>query len=229
MAPFMEAGDVLGQETMGVVEEVGAEVTGVVPGDRVVIPFNIACGGCFMCEQGLQSQCETTQVRSEGIGAALFGYARLYGAAPGGQAEYLRVPHADYGPIKVPDGPPDDRFVYLSDVLPTAWQRSSTPPSHPAGAWSCSGSGRWATPGGPPSGGRLGHRRRRRSRTAGPGPGAGRGNRGSQTTYRRKFMSDSRKSRDGRPSKCAPEFGEMPWPWRSTSIAASLTLAVRSA
>ena len=75
-----------------------------------------------MCDQGLQTQCETTQVREEGMGAALFGYTKLYGAGAGGQAEYLRVPQAQYSPIKVPDGPPDDRFVYLSDVLPTAWQ-----------------------------------------------------------------------------------------------------------
>ena len=107
---------------MGIVEEVGAEVTHIAPGDRVVIPFNISCGHCFMCDHGLQSQCETTQVREHGTGAALLGYTKLYGQVPGGQAEYLRVPQAHYGPIKVPDGPPDDRFVYLSDVLPTAWQ-----------------------------------------------------------------------------------------------------------
>lgn len=122
MAPFLDAGDVLGHEAIGVVEETGSAVTGLVPGDRVVVPFQIACGSCFMCGQGLQTQCETTQVRDEGMGAALFGYTKLYGQVPGGQAEYLRVPQAQYGPIKVPDGPPDDRFVYLSDVLPTAWQ-----------------------------------------------------------------------------------------------------------
>jgi threonine dehydrogenase-like Zn-dependent dehydrogenase len=122
MGPFIEEGDVLGHEPMGVVEEVGGEVEHIKPGDRVVIPFNISCGRCFMCGQGLQSQCETTQVREQGTGAALFGYTKLYGQVPGGQAEFLRVPQAQYGPIKVPDGPPDDRFVYLSDVLPTAWQ-----------------------------------------------------------------------------------------------------------
>jgi threonine dehydrogenase-like Zn-dependent dehydrogenase len=122
MGPFIEEGDVLGHEPMGVVEEVGAEVEHIQPGDRVVIPFNISCGRCFMCEQGLQSQCETTQVREQQTGAALFGYTKLYGQVPGGQAEFLRVPQAHYGPIKVPEGPPDDRFVYLSDVLPTAWQ-----------------------------------------------------------------------------------------------------------
>ncbi len=121
MAPFMTSGDVLGHEPMGVVEAVGSDVPGLAVGDRVVIPFNISCGHCFMCDQGLQSQCETTQVRDQGCGAALFGYTKLYGQVPGGQAELLRVPQAQYGPIKVPDGPPDDRFLFLSDVLPTAW------------------------------------------------------------------------------------------------------------
>ena len=122
LSPFMTSGDILGHEPMGIVEEVGSAVGGLVAGDRVVVPFNIACGHCFMCERGLQSQCETTQVREHGCGAALFGYTKLYGQVPGGQAELLRVPHADYGPVKVPNGPPDDRFLYLSDVLPTAWQ-----------------------------------------------------------------------------------------------------------
>jgi threonine dehydrogenase-like Zn-dependent dehydrogenase len=122
MAPFMDEGDILGHEPLGVVEEVGSQVFALRPGDRVVVPFNVACGSCFMCRQGLQSQCETTQVRDHGSGAALFGYTKLYGQVPGGQAEYLRVPFADYGPIPVPEGSPDDRYLYLSDVLPTAWQ-----------------------------------------------------------------------------------------------------------
>jgi threonine dehydrogenase-like Zn-dependent dehydrogenase len=122
MGPFMAEGDVLGHEPIGIVEEVGPEVEQIKPGDRVVIPFNISCGHCYMCDQGLFSQCETTQVREHGKGAALLGYTKLYGEVPGGQAEYLRVPQAHFGPIKVPEGPPDDRFVYLSDVLPTAWQ-----------------------------------------------------------------------------------------------------------
>jgi threonine dehydrogenase-like Zn-dependent dehydrogenase len=92
--------DVLGHEPMGVVEEVGADVEHIAKGDRVVIPFNISCGVCWMCDRGLQSQCETTQVRDQGTGAALFGYTKLYGQVPGGQAEYLRVPQAHYGPIK---------------------------------------------------------------------------------------------------------------------------------
>jgi threonine dehydrogenase-like Zn-dependent dehydrogenase len=122
LAPYLDPGDILGHEPMGIVEEVGASVTDLAPGDRVVVPFNISCGHCWMCDHGLQSQCETTQVREQGTGAALFGYTKLYGQVPGGQAELLRVPQAQYGPIKVPDGPPDDRFLFLSDVLPTAWQ-----------------------------------------------------------------------------------------------------------
>jgi threonine dehydrogenase-like Zn-dependent dehydrogenase len=122
LGPFMGEGDILGHEPMGIVEEVGSEVSHIKPGDRVVIPFNISCGSCWMCDHDLQSQCETTQVREQNKGAALFGYTKLYGQVPGGQAEFLRVPQAHYGPIKVPEGPPDDRFVYLSDVLPTAWQ-----------------------------------------------------------------------------------------------------------
>jgi threonine dehydrogenase-like Zn-dependent dehydrogenase len=134
LSPYMAEGDILGHEPMGVVEEVGAEVTGIKPGDRVVVPFQIACGSCFMCTQGLQTQCETTQVRDEGMGAALFGYTKLYGQVPGAQAEYLRVPQAQYGPIKVPDGPPDDRFLFLSDVLPTAWQAVAYADVQPGGS-----------------------------------------------------------------------------------------------
>ena len=122
LGPFIDEGDVLGHEPMGIVEAVGPEVTNLKAGDRVVVPFNISCGHCWMCDRGLQTQCETTQVREQGMGAALFGYTKLYGEVPGGQAEYLRVPQAQFGPIKVPEGPSDDRFVYLSDVLPTAWQ-----------------------------------------------------------------------------------------------------------
>ncbi|CAA9458172.1 MAG: Threonine dehydrogenase and related Zn-dependent dehydrogenases [uncultured Rubrobacteraceae bacterium] len=125
LGPFMGEGDVLGHEPMGIVEEVGSEVTHVKPGDRVVLPFTICCGDCFMCGQGLHSQCETTQVRDQGMGASLFGFSKLYGEVAGGQAEFLRVPLANYMPIKVPEeaeGMPDERFVYLSDVLPTSWQ-----------------------------------------------------------------------------------------------------------
>jgi threonine dehydrogenase-like Zn-dependent dehydrogenase len=122
LGPFMDQGDILGHEPMGIVEAVGADVTEIAPGDRVVIPFQMSCGHCYMCGQGLQTQCETTQVREQGMGAALFGYTKLYGQVAGAQAEYLRVPQAQYTHIKVPEGPSDDRFLYLSDVLPTAWQ-----------------------------------------------------------------------------------------------------------
>jgi threonine dehydrogenase-like Zn-dependent dehydrogenase len=121
---FLDEGDILGHEPMGIVEEVGPEAAGHVSvGDRVVIPFGIYCGSCWMCERELYAQCETTQVREQGKGARLFGYTRLYGSVPGGQAEYLRVPMAHFGPIKVPESTyPDERFLFLSDVLPTAWQ-----------------------------------------------------------------------------------------------------------
>ena len=122
LGAFMNEGDILGHEPMGVVTEVGSEVSELSVGDRVVIPFQISCGHCYMCNQKFYTQCETTQVRDQGTGAALFGYSELYGSVPGGQAEYLRVPQAQFTHIKVPDGPPDSRFVYLSDVLPTAWQ-----------------------------------------------------------------------------------------------------------
>lgn len=122
LGAFMNPGDILGHEAMGIVREVGKEVDNLRVGDRVVIPFQISCGSCHMCGKQLYTQCETTQVRDQGMGAALFGYSELYGEVPGGQAELLRVPQAQFTHIKVPVGQPDSRFVYLSDVLPTAWQ-----------------------------------------------------------------------------------------------------------
>jgi len=148
LSPIMRSGDIIGHEPMGIVEEVGRDVEHIKPGDRVVIPFNISCGSCFFCDMDLYSQCETTQdtgklakaasLLGRGKGASLFGYTHVYGAVPGGQAEYLRVPQAHFGPIKVPEGPPDERFLYLSDVLPTAWQAvayADTPKGGTLGIW----------------------------------------------------------------------------------------------
>lgn len=122
LGPFLHPGDILGHEAMGTVVETRPGVRKVRRGDRVVVPFTIACGDCWFCRAGLQSQCETTQVRAHGNGAALFGYTDLYGAIPGGQAEYVRVPYADHGPIIVGPDLPDERYLFLSDILPTAWQ-----------------------------------------------------------------------------------------------------------
>jgi threonine dehydrogenase-like Zn-dependent dehydrogenase len=151
LSPIMRRGDIIGHEPMGIVEEVGRDVSHIAPGDRVVVPFNISCGDCYFCEQDLYSQCETTRDRGRlaqtvnllgrGRGASLFGYTHVYGAVPGGQAEYLRVPQAHFGPIKVPEeaaGAPDERFLYLSDVLPTAWQAvayADVPEGGTVGVW----------------------------------------------------------------------------------------------
>jgi threonine dehydrogenase-like Zn-dependent dehydrogenase len=118
----MKPGDIIGHEPMGVVEEVGAEVSHIAPGDTVVVPFNISCGACFMCSRGLYSQCEETQNLGGRKGASLFGYTHLYGGVPGGQAQYLRVPMAHFGPIRVDESVPEMAALLLSDVLPTSWQ-----------------------------------------------------------------------------------------------------------
>ncbi|MBT2500670.1 alcohol dehydrogenase catalytic domain-containing protein [Agromyces sp. ISL-38] len=119
---FMHRGDILGHEAMGVVEDVGDAVRRVAIGDRVVVPFVIACGHCFMCARGLTTQCETTQNVDRGTGAMLYGYTELYGSVPGGQAEFLRVRLADANAQVVGHDLPDERYLYLSDILPTAWQ-----------------------------------------------------------------------------------------------------------
>ncbi len=128
--PQVKDGDIFGHEFMGVVEETGRGVTAVKAGDRVVIPFVIACGSCFFCEMNLQAACETTNPGRGAIlnkkqippGAALFGYSHLYGGVPGGQAEYVRVPKANVGPFKIPDGLDDEKVLFLSDILPTGYQ-----------------------------------------------------------------------------------------------------------
>jgi threonine dehydrogenase-like Zn-dependent dehydrogenase len=125
----MEAGDVLGHETMGEVVEVGSANKKLKVGDRIVVPFTIGCGQCRMCTSGLWSLCERSnpagEKQAKQIGyptAGLFGYSHMYGGFPGGQAEYLRVPYADVGPIKVPEGLDDEQVLFLSDIFPTGYQ-----------------------------------------------------------------------------------------------------------
>ena len=115
-----------------------------------MVPFNIACGPCFTCARACSRSARHPGPRARHR-AALFGYTKLYGQVPGGQAEYLRVPHAEFGPIKVPEGPPDDRFLFLSDVLPTAWQAVQYAGIPEGGRWPCSAWARSATwrPGSP--------------------------------------------------------------------------------
>lgn len=128
--PATKTGDIFGHEFMGIVEETGPEVSAVKKGDRVVIPFVIACGHCFFCEHDLTAACENTNPGRGAIlnkkqippGAALFGYSHLYGGVPGGQAEYVRVPKGNVGPFKVPGTLSDEKVLFLTDILPTAWQ-----------------------------------------------------------------------------------------------------------
>ncbi|HEY0892970.1 MAG TPA: alcohol dehydrogenase catalytic domain-containing protein, partial [Cellvibrio sp.] len=128
--PETKDGDIFGHEFMGIVEEVGSGVTAIAKGDRVVIPFVIACGSCFFCAMNLQAACETTNTGRGAIlnkkqipsGAALFGFSHLYGGIPGGQAEYVRVPKANVGPFKIPEGIDDEKVLFLSDILPTGYQ-----------------------------------------------------------------------------------------------------------
>ncbi|MTW11136.1 alcohol dehydrogenase catalytic domain-containing protein [Pseudoduganella eburnea] len=128
--PGMKEGDILGHEFMGVVVDAGPAVSKLKKGDRVVVPFVIACGNCFFCDMQLYSACETTNPDRGSImnkkslrsGAALFGFSHLYGGVPGGQAEYVRVPKANVGPIRIPDILEDEKVLFLSDILPTGYQ-----------------------------------------------------------------------------------------------------------
>jgi threonine dehydrogenase-like Zn-dependent dehydrogenase len=124
----MEKGDVLGHENMGVVMEVGSGVTNLKVGDRVVVPFTICCGECFFCQKELWSLCDRTNPNAEMAAkvmgqspAGLFGYSHMLGGFPGGQAEYLRAPFADVGPLKIPEGMEDEKVLFLSDILPTGY------------------------------------------------------------------------------------------------------------
>src|SRR4028119_1595673 len=135
LGPFIDEGDILGHEPMGIVEEVGPEVANLAPGDRVVLPFNISCGHCFMCDQRLYSQCETTQVHEYGTGAKFFGYTKLYGQAPGGQAEFPRVPQAQFVPFKVPAAGASNSRESLRCTRPQGGgaRRAGRFPARPAG------------------------------------------------------------------------------------------------
>jgi threonine dehydrogenase-like Zn-dependent dehydrogenase len=152
--PMMKSGDIMGHEPMGIVEEVGPEVTRLKKGDRVVVPFVIACGSCFFCEKSLFSCCDTTNPDAAALaemqghaGAGLFGYSHLYGGYPGGQAQYLRVPHADVGPVIVRSDQPDDKVLFLSDILPTGWQaaeQGNIQPGDTVAVWGCGPVGQMA-------------------------------------------------------------------------------------
>ena len=152
--PFMEEGDILGHEPMGEVMEVGSEVKNLKAGDRVVVPFTIACGTCFFCQKELYSCCDTTNRDAEKAAklmghapAGLFGYSHITGHYPGGQAEYLRVPHADVGPIKIESSLPDEKVVFLSDIFPTGYmaaENCSIEPGDTVAIWGCGPVGQFA-------------------------------------------------------------------------------------
>src|SRR5215204_3140234 len=145
--PQMQSGDILGHEFMGEVVEVGKEVTKFRRGDRVVVPFVIACGHCFFCERRLWSLCDNTNPDAEKLikiqghaGAGLFGYSHLYGGYPGGQAQFVRVPHAEHGPIKIESGLRDDQVLFLSDIFPTGWmaaENANIQPGDTVAIWGC--------------------------------------------------------------------------------------------
>ncbi|WP_062226731.1 zinc-dependent alcohol dehydrogenase [Aureimonas frigidaquae] len=152
--PSMQSGDVLGHETMGEVVEVGAEVTNLKPGDRIVVPFNISCGDCFFCRKQLFSLCDRSnpnaKMAAEVMGhspAGLFGYSHMLGGYAGGQAEYLRVPFADVGHIKVPDSIPDEQALFLSDIFPTGYmaaENAEIEPGDTVAVWGCGPVGQFA-------------------------------------------------------------------------------------
>ena len=145
--PTMEQGDVLGHEAMGEVVEVGSAITTLRPGDRVVVPFTISCGTCFFCQQGLFALCDTSnpnaEVARKAMGhspAGLFGYSHMLGGFPGGQAEYLRVPFADVGPLKIPSGLRDEQVLFLSDIFPTGYmaaENAEIAPGDTVAVWGC--------------------------------------------------------------------------------------------
>lgn len=152
--PTMESGDILGHEPMGIVVEVGSAVKKLKKGDRVVVPFVIACGECWFCKKSLFSLCDTTnpnaKLAEKAMGhspAGLFGFSHMLGGYAGGQAEYLRVPHADVGPIKVPETLRDDQVLFLSDIFPTGWmaaENAQIEPGDTVAVWGCGPVGQFA-------------------------------------------------------------------------------------
>lgn len=152
--PTMEAGDILGHENMGVVVEVGSAVKRLKKGDRVVVPFVIACGQCFFCKRTEYSCCDTTnpnkEIAAKAMGhspAGLFGFSHMLGGFAGGQAEYLRVPHADVGPIKIESSLPDEKVVFLSDIFPTGYMAAENcgiEPGDTVAIWGCGPVGQFA-------------------------------------------------------------------------------------
>jgi len=145
--PTMESGDILGHEPMGIVVETGSEVQRIKRGDRVVVPFTIACGSCFFCKKGLWAACDTTnpnaKMAAKMMGhspAGLFGYSHITGGYPGGQAEYLRVPHADVGCLKIESDLPDEKVLFLSDIFPTGYmaaENAEIEPGDTVAVWGC--------------------------------------------------------------------------------------------
>jgi threonine dehydrogenase-like Zn-dependent dehydrogenase len=145
--PTMEAGDVLGHEFMGIVEEVGPEVKNLKRGDRVVVPFTISCGSCFFCKRQLWSLCDNTNPNAQIAetmygysGSALFGYSHIYGGYAGGQAQYVRVPFANVGPIKIENDLPDEKVLFLSDIYPTGYmgaENANIQPGDTVAVWGC--------------------------------------------------------------------------------------------
>ena len=152
--PSMKSGDVLGHETMGEVVEVGSGNTKLKVGDRVVVPFTISCGDCFFCKRGWYSGCERSNPNAAMAAklwghspAGLFGYSHLLGGFSGGQAEYLRVPYADVGPIKVPEGMTDEQVLFLSDIFPTGYMAAdlcNIQPGETVAIWGCGPVGQFA-------------------------------------------------------------------------------------
>lgn len=150
----MKAGDIIGHEPMGIVEEVGHQVKKLKPGDRVVVPFTISCGSCYFCDHQMYSLCDESNPKKEKgqkiLGhstAAMFGYSHLTGGIPGGQAEYLRVPYADVGPIKIPDMLEDEKVLFLSDIFPTGWmaaENCNIQSTDTVAVWGCGPVGQFA-------------------------------------------------------------------------------------